>query len=111
VNLGFDLDDGVDQETDHVALVRAHRLVHPGNLVASVSFDSEMKKKCPSYLIQWRPLNGITLGQRQTDSNNRLILISGSALTYIRYERVIWELSSWINVMPLTDWSCYPWSH
>jgi len=51
VNLGFDLDDGVDQETDHVALVRAHRLVHPGNLVASVSFDSEMKKKFPSYLI------------------------------------------------------------
>jgi hypothetical protein len=87
VNLWFDLDDGVDQETDHVALVRAHRLVHPGNLVASVSFDSEMKKKCPSYLIQWRPLNGITLGQRQTDSNNRLILILSSVLSLVTISR------------------------
>ncbi len=26
--------------------------------------------------IQWKPLNGITLGQRQIDSNNRMILIS-----------------------------------
>jgi hypothetical protein len=48
-------------------------------------------------------LNGITLGQRQTDSNNRLILISGSASTYIMYERVIQALSSWINLVPLTD--------
>jgi hypothetical protein len=26
-------------------------------------------------LIQWKPLNGITLGQKETDSNNRLIII------------------------------------
>ncbi len=29
-------------------------------------------------LILWAPLNGITLGQRETDNNNRLILISES---------------------------------
>jgi hypothetical protein len=28
--------------------------------------------------VQWAPLNGITLGQRKTDSNNRMILISES---------------------------------
>ena len=26
--------------------------------------------------VQWKPLNGIDLGQRQTDSNNRLIILS-----------------------------------
>jgi hypothetical protein len=26
-------------------------------------------------VIQWKLLNGITLGQRQTDSNNQLIII------------------------------------
>ena len=29
-----------------------------------------------NYLIQWAPLNGITLGLRETDSYNPLILIS-----------------------------------
>ncbi len=27
--------------------------------------------------VQWKPINGITVGQRQTDSNNGLIIISG----------------------------------
>ncbi len=31
--------------------------------------------------------------------------------TYTKYKRVIWDLSSLINLMPLTDWSFYPWSH
>ncbi len=34
------------------------------------------RKKDRNIIIQWAPLNGITLGQRETDSNNRLILIS-----------------------------------
>jgi hypothetical protein len=29
-----------------------------------------------NFKIQWAPLNGITLGPRETDSYNRLILIS-----------------------------------
>ncbi len=33
---------------------------------------------CLSFPLQCAPLNGITLGQRETDSNNRLILISES---------------------------------
>ncbi len=32
--------------------------------------------------VQWHPLNRITLGQRQTDSYNRLIIISELASTY-----------------------------
>jgi len=39
----------------------------------------------------------ITVGQRQTDSNNQLILISNRASKYIRYKRVIWDLSIWLN--------------
>ncbi len=31
-----------------------------------------------TYIIQWAPLNEITLGQRETDSNNGLILTSDS---------------------------------
>jgi hypothetical protein len=37
---------------------------------------------------QWKLLNGITLGQRETDSNNQMIIISKLASTYIRYEKV-----------------------
>jgi hypothetical protein len=67
-------------------------------LFGEIIFKCSKKKK-----LQWKPLNGITLGQRQIDSNNRLILIGGSASTYIGYDKVIWDLPSWINLMPLTD--------
>jgi hypothetical protein len=30
----------------------------------------------PFLILQWKPLNGITLGQRQTDSDNRSLLIT-----------------------------------
>jgi hypothetical protein len=30
----------------------------------------------PNSIIQWKPLNGIAMGQRQIDSNKRLIPIS-----------------------------------
>ena len=52
---------------------------------------------------QWKLPNGITLGQRETDSNNRMIILSQFALTYIRYERVIWDLSIWMNFIQLTN--------
>ncbi len=55
-------------------------------------------------VVQRKLLNGITLGQRQSDSNNWLIIISKLALTYIRYKIVIWDLSTWINLISLTDW-------
>ncbi len=32
------------------------------------------------YLIQWKPLNVITLGQRQTDKINRMITLSEQSL-------------------------------
>ncbi len=38
-------------------------------------------------LIQGKRLIGITLGQRETDSNNQMMLISELASTYIRYEK------------------------
>ena len=45
------------------------------------------------FIVQWTPLtNRITLGQRQTDSNNQLILISDLSILNTRYERVIWDL-------------------
>ncbi len=59
-----------------------------------------MKRRTVS--VQSKPLNGITLGQRQTDFNSRLIIISKWASVYKRYESVIWELSIWINLIPLT---------
>ncbi len=40
-------------------------------------------------VVQLKPLNGITLGQRQTNSNNRLIIISKWVSTNIRHEKVI----------------------
>jgi hypothetical protein len=52
------------------------------------------------FLIQWKPLNGITLGRRQTDSNNGPIIISKKALIYTMYEKVIWDI--WKNLITLT---------
>ncbi len=54
-------------------------------------------------LIQWKPLNGITLGQREIDSNSRMMLIRELASTFIRYEKEIWVLSIRINLIPLND--------
>ena len=42
------------------------------------------------YHLQCKPLNGITLLQRQTNSNNRLIIISECSSVHFRYERVIY---------------------
>ncbi len=50
--------------------------------------------------VQLKQIYGIILGQRQTDFNNRLIIISEWASIYIRKERVIWELLIWINLIP-----------
>ncbi len=52
--------------------------------------------------IQWTPLNRITLGQTITDPINRMIKISQWASTYFRYERVIWDLSVCIHLIPLS---------
>ncbi len=60
-----------------------------------------MRRKTVS--VQLKPLNGITLGQRKTDFNTRLIIIRKWATVYKRYESVIWELSIWINLIPLTQ--------
>ena len=44
MNLGLDLDYGVDEEGDDAGLVGPHRLVHSRNLVGSVRLDSVGKK-------------------------------------------------------------------
>ncbi len=41
-------------------------------------FTTFLLTKKNTYVIQWAPLNGITLGQRETDSNNGLFLTSHS---------------------------------
>jgi len=57
-------------------------------------------------------LNGITLGERHKDANNQMIKINrGMSFKNIGHERVIWNLSIWINLMPLTHLSNYPLSH
>ena len=52
------------------------------------------------YKIQWKQLNGITLGQRQTDTNNLLIIINKVAL--------FWDLSIRIGFVPSSDLSVIP---
>ena len=42
--------------------------------------------KCTRRLIQWKPLNGITLGRGQTNSNYQLTLITEFASNKIRYK-------------------------
>ncbi len=57
-------------------------------------------------------LNGITLGERHKDANNQMIKINrGMSFKNIGHERVIWNSSIWINLMPLTHLSNYPLSH
>ena len=41
MNLGFNLDDGVDEESDDVTFVCGHGLVHARDLVASVGLNPE----------------------------------------------------------------------
>ena len=55
-----------------------------------------------SIMVQWKPQNVITLAQRETDYNNRLDIISKLTWMSIRYERVIWDLSIWINSISLS---------
>jgi len=50
------------------------------------------------FKIQWKPLNVITLGQRETDNINRMITIS--ELT--TYKRVIWGRKNSFKLTTLT---------
>ena len=49
------------------------------------------------------PLNGITLDPTTTDRIIQMITVSKGALTYVPYDKVIWDLSVQINLIPLTD--------
>ncbi len=60
--------------------------------------------------LQWTPLNGITLGRTIADLINWMITISKRASTYSIIS-IIWDLSVWINLITLTDWNHYLWSH
>jgi hypothetical protein len=61
-----------------------------------------------AFHLEWNLLNGMTLGQRQTNFNNRQIVIGKLASTNIRYEKVIWDLLYLINLIPLTNQCHYP---
>ncbi len=52
-----------------VIVVAAERFAEPVKSYVAVGRNVEFR-------IQWKPLNGITLGQRQMDSDNRMILKS-----------------------------------
>ena len=56
-------------------------------------------------IIQWTPLNGITLGQTITDPFNRMIPIT----EHMSYKRMLWEVfgtwSIWVILIPLFKWS------
>ena len=57
-------------------------------------FDKEKNRQ-----IQWKLLNVIALGQRESDNNNRMITISES----ISYERVIWGQKNCLNLNTLNE--------
>ncbi len=46
------------------------------NILKLPEITQPLSEKQSNNIIQWAPLNGITLGQSKTDSNNRLMLIS-----------------------------------
>jgi hypothetical protein len=50
-------------------------------------------------LVQWKPLNVITLGQIETDNINRMITIS----KVTTYKRVIWGRKNSFNLITLTE--------
>ena len=57
-------------------------------------------------MLQKAPLNGITLGQRETDSKKTIDTDKQMNYTYVRCEMVIsliCDLSNEINFTPLTD--------
>ncbi len=54
--------------------------------------------------IKWKPLNGITLGQKKTDSINWLEIKKQMSSMYIMYERVIWELSIYQDKFEHINW-------
>jgi hypothetical protein len=65
-----------------------------------VTMDAKKASQLVTFtLIQWKPLNVITLGQRETDNINRMITIS--ELT--TYERVIWGRKNSFNLITLTE--------
>jgi hypothetical protein len=49
-------------------------------------------------MIQSKPHNVITLGQRETDNINRMITKS----EYTSYKSVIWVQTKWVNLIALT---------
>ncbi len=67
------------------------------------------KKVTRKNQLQWAHLIVITSGH--TIAINWMIIINKWASTFIRFERVIWDLLTWINLIPLTDWYHYPWSY
>jgi hypothetical protein len=50
--------------------------------------------------VKWKQLNEITLGQKETDNFNQLIIISES--TTLGIKREIRDLSIWISLITLT---------
>ncbi len=54
--------------------------------------------------IQWAPLNGITLGPRQTDSINRMIPLTNTHIALLRKNRpwILKKIEPINRMIPLT---------
>jgi hypothetical protein len=53
------------------------------------------------FQLQWAPLNGITLGPRQTDPINRMIPLTGKYFGINSKQ----ALNIVLKMIPLTEWS------
>ncbi len=53
-------------------------------------------------LIQWKPLNVITLGQRESDNINRLITLTEQAFRLVDFKNAKWALDNFNLLITLT---------
>ncbi len=65
------------------------------------------RTNCQSKIFQTQLINVNTLGQRETDYNNTMMLTKELAARYIRYEKKFWVLSNRMNLIPLAVISYY----
>ncbi len=54
-------------------------------------------------LLQWKPLNVITLGQRESDNINRLITLIEQAFRLVDFKNAKWPLDNFNLLITLTE--------
>ncbi len=65
----------ISERKVHNQVIDKKKIILKSKRQSKIALESTV---CAAVGLQRAPLNGITLGQRETDSNNRLILISDS---------------------------------